>query len=227
MIIPVLDIKNGIAVSGKSGKRKTYKPLKTIFHESSNPYKIAKSLRQAGASRIYMADLDSIEKIGSNFEIIEKINKIIPVMLDSGVNNTQMAREALKIADKIIVATETLKDIKDLDGILNTMDKEKIIISVDIKDGEIFGKYAKFDFEIFTQKIIELNPDEIIILDISRVGTEKGVDMKLMKRFKGVGTSVIVGGGIKESDIDILHKLGIKKFLVGSALHNGKLPPEF
>lgn len=227
MIIPVLDIKNGVAVSGKSGKRKSYKPLKTIFHESSNPYKIAKALRSVGASRIYIADLDAIEKIGSNFDVIKKINKIIPVMLDSGVNNTQMAMEALKIADKIIVATETLKDIEDLNGILNTMDKEKIIISVDIKDGEIFGKYAKFDFESFIQKIIELKPDEIIILDISRVGTEKGVDLKLMKKFKGVGTSVIVGGGVTESDIDILHKLGINKFLVGSALHNGKLSPEF
>ena len=31
MIIPVMDFKNGIAVSGKSGNRETYNPLKTVF----------------------------------------------------------------------------------------------------------------------------------------------------------------------------------------------------
>ena len=58
MIIPVLDLKNGIAVSGKSGKRDTYKPLMTVFHKSASPQEIAKSLKDGCAVRIYIADLD-------------------------------------------------------------------------------------------------------------------------------------------------------------------------
>ena len=79
MIIPVLDIKDGIAVSGKSGKRETYAPLKTIFSTSSSPSKIAEALSDAGARRMYIADLDAIEGKGSNLDVIRKINKYISV----------------------------------------------------------------------------------------------------------------------------------------------------
>ncbi|MDI6655580.1 MAG: HisA/HisF family protein, partial [Candidatus Hydrothermarchaeota archaeon] len=36
-IIPVLDIMHGKAVSGKSGERKKYQELKTVFASSPDP----------------------------------------------------------------------------------------------------------------------------------------------------------------------------------------------
>lgn len=224
MIIPVLDIKDGVAVSGKSGKRETYKPLKTIFCKSSNPYEIAKSLKAAGALRIYIADLDAIDRTGSNFGIVDKINKKIPVMLDAGASSIRDVTEHLKIADKVIIATETLKNIKDLDGIFGTLDRDNIILSVDIMDNKIFSKHANFDFKKLISKIDEISPQEIIILDISRVGTEKGVNLELIEKFMRLRTSIIIGGGITRRDVKILDEFGVDKFLVGSALHRGELP---
>ncbi|MGB9978299.1 HisA/HisF family protein [Methanobacterium sp.] len=221
MIIPVLDIKNGMAVSGKSGKRETYKPLKTVFHKSASPEEIAKSLQNAGAVRIYIADLDSIENRESNFDIIKKVNKYIPVMLDSGAKNIYDVKKALEVADKAIIATETLENIDDLNNIFDKIDKNRLIISIDIKDGEIFSKYLNIDANNFINKIEELNSQEVILLDISQVGTEKGINEKLIKKF--LRLPLIIGGGITSSDIKKLEKLGINKFLVGSALHNGKL----
>ena len=87
MIIPVLDLKNGEAVSGKSGMRKTYTPLKTVFHNSSDPVAITQALKDEGYKRIYIADLDAINGSGSNLQIVGEINNILPVMLDSGVNS--------------------------------------------------------------------------------------------------------------------------------------------
>ena len=221
MIIPVLDLKNGIAVSGKSGKRETYKPLKTVFHKSASPEEIAKSLRDAGAVRTYIADLDSIENRGSNFGVICKINKHIPVMLDCGAKNVSDVGKSLEVADKVIIATETLKNIGDLDSIFDKFDKNRLIISIDIKEGKIFSKYLNIDEKDFIQKIEELNPPEVILLDISQVGTEKGVNEKLIKKF--LKLPLIIGGGITSADINKLEKQGINKFLVGSALHNGKI----
>ena len=222
MIIPVLDLKNGIAVSGKSGKRESYKPLETVFHKSASPEGIGKSLSDAGAVRIYIADLDSIENKKSNFEVIQKVNKNISVMLDCGARNVFDVKKALEVADKVIIATETLKDIDDLNDIFDNFDKNRLVISIDIKDNEIFSKSLNIDIKEFIRKIKELNPSEVILLDISQVGTERGVNYELIRKF--LELPLIIGGGITSSDIKRLEKLGINKFLVGSALHNGKLP---
>lgn len=223
MIIPVLDLKNGTAVSGKSGKRETYTPLDTVFHDSSSPLKIAKALSKAGASRIYIADLDAIEGKGSNFQLIKNINDHISVMLDCGASNIEGVKIALEAADKVIVATETLKNIEDMDQIFNSFLEDKLIISIDIKNRKLFSKYLKISLEELIQKIKEINPQEVILLDISKVGSESGVNMDLIKKISSIGGSLIIGGGIRDEDIIQLEKAGLNKFLVGSALHKGKL----
>jgi phosphoribosylformimino-5-aminoimidazole carboxamide ribotide isomerase len=223
MIIPVLDLKNGTAVSGKSGEREMYKPLKTIFHNSSSPLKITNALSDAGASRIYIADLDAIECKGSNFQIVKDINQHISVMLDCGASNIEDVEKALEAADKVIVATETLKNIEDLTQIFNRFPKDKIIISIDIKNGKIYSKYLKINSDELIEKINELNPLEVILLDISKVGSESGFDEELLRKFDQVGESLIIGGGITERDIIQLEKAGLNKFLVGTALHKGIL----
>jgi len=224
MIIPVLDLKNREAVSGKSGKRETYKPLETVFHKSSSPQEIAKSLSDAGAVRMYIADLDAIENGKSNFDVVNEVNKHVSVMLDSGASNAFEVEKALEVADKVIIATETLKDMDDLNSIFHNLDRNRLIISIDIKEGKIFSKNLNIDLEDFTEKIKELNPPEVILLDISKVGTETGVNEELIKKFLKIPSSLIIGGGITSSDIKKLEGIGINKFLVGSALHNGKLP---
>jgi len=227
MIIPVLDLKNGTAVSGKSGNRETYKPLKTVFHDSSSPLKIAMSLSHAGASRIYIADLDSIEGKGSNFEIVKNINEHISVMLDCGASNIEEVGKALEAADKVIVATETLKNIEDLNHIFNSFPKDKLIISIDVKNGKLFSKYLKLSLEELITKIKEIDPPEVILLDITKVGSESGVNTELIDKINEIQELVIIGGGMTEKDILQLKNRGINKFLVGSALHNGKLNTKF
>lgn len=227
MIIPVLDISNGIAVSGKSGKRETYKPLQSVFNNSANPLKIAKALKKEGVERMYIADLDAIENKGNNFNIIKEVNNIIPVILDSGANNVYKTKKALEVANKVIIATETLEDIDYLFEIFEKYDKERIILSIDIKDNEIFSKHLDISLKELIKKIDEIKPLEVILLDISRVGTEKGVNHELINQFLKFSTSLIIGGGITDKNIKELEKLGLNKFLVGSVLHNGKLSAKF
>ncbi|WP_424714050.1 HisA/HisF family protein [Methanobacterium sp.] len=223
MIIPVIDIKNGEAVSGKSGKRETYTPLKTVFNKSSEPIAIARELKKFGFSRIYIADLDAIEGKSSNLQIAREINKIIPVMFDSGIKNSIGIQKILKSVDKVIVATETIENFDEIELIFSTFPKQNLILSIDIKDGNILGKHIKADFKDIIEKIEEINPIEVILLDISRVGTENGVDQELINSFIGLDTDLILGGGITLEDITKLQSLGLENFLVGTALHSGSL----
>ncbi len=223
MIIPVIDIKNGEAVSGKSGNRETYTPLKTVFTKSSDPITIAHELKKFGFSRIYIADLDAIEGNNSNLKIAGEINKIIPVMFDSGIKNISGVQKILDKVDKVIIATETIENFDDIELIFSSFPKQNLVLSVDIKDGNVLGKHIKVDFEDVLKKIKEINPFEVILLDISRVGTENGVDHELIKSFIGLDTDIILGGGITLTDITDLQSLGLKYFLVGTALHLGCL----
>ncbi|MDI6645127.1 MAG: HisA/HisF family protein [Methanobacteriaceae archaeon] len=223
MIIPVLDLKDGIAVSGKAGKRDTYQPLQTVFNENPDPMKIAEALKNKGATRIYIADLDSIERVGDNSWLIKEINKILPVMLDCGASKIIEVQEALKIADFVIVATETLKELKDLDKIFQNFLKNRIIVSIDLLDGKIYSKYLKIDLEILMKKLDKIRPEEIILLDISRVGSERGFDSELINSFTIPEVSIILGGGIRPQDVNILNKKGLNKFLIGTALHKGEI----
>jgi len=223
MIIPVLDLKGGIAVSGKAGKRDTYQPLQTVFYKNPDPLKIAEALKNSGASRIYIADLDSIGEVGDNFSVIKEVNNILPVMLDCGASTVLDVEDALKIADFAIVATETLKDLEDLDEIFDNHSKNEIIVSIDLKEGNIYSKYLKINFEIFMQKLTNISPREIILLDISRVGSESGFDSELINTFKIPEVSIILGGGIRAQDITSLGKRGVNNFLIGTALHKGEI----
>lgn len=227
VIIPVLDIKEGLAVSGKSGNRETYQPLQTVFHRSSDPVEIAGSLRSAGAAEMYIADLDAIEKKGSNLDIVGEINQIIPVMLDCGASDLDSVTEALQVADKVIVATETLKRLEDLYEIFSRFDGEQIVISIDVLHNKVLSKYMDLDFSILRANLVKLQPSQIILLDISNVGTEGGVNWDLINEFSGLESSFILGGGIIEEDMGELGKRGVAEVLVGTALHNGQIKPIF
>lgn len=223
MIIPTLDLKNGEAVSGKSGLRNTYKPLKTIFHSSSDPVTITQALKDKGYEYVYIADLDAINRTGSNLEIVSEINNILPVMLDAGIASSKDAKKTLKIVDKVIIATETLESLDDLNIIFSESLKKDLILSVDIKDKQILGKHIKAEFNDIINKIQKIKPLKIILLDISRVGTSKGFDYTLINGFNNIKSELILGGGITVQDIKELTILGVNNFLVGTALHKGIL----
>lgn len=221
--VPVLDLKNGQAVSGKSGMRDTYTPLNTVFAPSANPVEIANGLKLNGASELYIADLDLIESNGHNINDVKMVNTIIPVMLDAGVKNLESFEFFLDYAYKIIVPTETIESIEELEKIFEKYPKERIVVSVDVKDNELFSKNLDITLKEFKEILINLNPSEIILLDITGVGTEKGYNENLLDQFNDLKDKLIIAGGLNKDSIVELEKIGIKKVLVGTALHSGEI----
>ncbi|WP_297980116.1 HisA/HisF family protein [uncultured Methanobrevibacter sp.] len=223
-IIPVIDLMNSVAVSGKSGNRETYTPLQTIYASSSDPVEIASSLKRSNAKEMYIADLDLIERNGNhNIYKIKEVNTILPVILDVGVDNLETFEFMLDFAYKIIVATETLDSIEELEKIFEKYPKERIIVSVDVKNNELLCKNMDMDLEGFKDVLRRIDPNEIILLDISSVGTEAGYNKQLLESFAEFKDKIILGGGITKDELDAISDLGIKKALVGTALHKGEI----
>ena len=221
--IPVIDLKQGNAVSGKSGMRDTYQPLKTVFAPSSNPIDIANGLKLNGADEMYIADLDLIESKGHNINDIKLINTVIQVMFDGGVKNLKSFEFFLDYAYKIIVPTETLESIEEMEKIFEKYPKERIVVSIDVKNNELLAKNLDLNLSEFKEILKKLNPNEIILLDISGVGTEKGYNKKLLDEFVDFKDKLIVAGGLNKDSLIELESLGITKVLIGTSLHSGEV----
>lgn len=214
-IIPVLDIMRGKAVHGKGGNRENYKPLKTVLCDSSDPIEVARRYREEGADKIYIADLDAIMKEGNNFHIIGKIDGY--KILDGGISSKLELEElkALNICDKIVLGTETLRD-------LDLLDDEEIILSLDFKGGKLLNP-ENYTLEEILNRLDSSIP--VIVLDISSVGTQRGINWNLVEKIiKKVENPIYVGGGVKdERDLQRCYDLGIEGVLIGTGIHRGTL----
>lgn len=221
--IPVIDLKQHQAVSGKSGMRDTYQPLNTVFALSSDPVEIAQGLKLNGADEMYIADLDLIESQGHNINDIKMVNTIMPVMFDGGVKNCEAFEFFLDYAFKVIVPTETLESIDEMEKIFEKYPKERIVVSIDTKNSELLAKNFDMSLSEFKDILIRLDPNEIILLDISGVGTEKGYNKKLLDEFAELKDKLIIAGGLNKDSLGELESLGIKKVLMGTSLHSGEV----
>jgi phosphoribosylformimino-5-aminoimidazole carboxamide ribotide isomerase len=231
-IIPVIDVLGGKAVQAIRGERQKYQPLKTILASSSDPKDVALAFQEYfGFDELYIADLDAIQGSGSNLEVIKKIHNStdLKIMVDAGVNNPRNAWQILEAgAEKVIIATETLTSIKQLEECVKTIGKQKTVGSLDYKQGKILTK---------SQEIAKLTPvkaaetfekkgaGEIIFLELSRVGTLQGSEAKTLEEIiKKISIPVLAGGGINSiQEIISLQKIGAAGVLIATALHKRKI----
>ena len=221
--IPVIDLKQHQAVSGKSGMRDTYQPLRTVFAPSSNPVEIAQGIKLNGADEMYIAVLDLIESSGHNISEIKLVNTILPGMFDGGVKNCESFDFFLDYAYKIIVPTETIESIEEMEKIFEKYPKERIVVSIDVKNNELYSKNLDLNLSEFKKILKKLDPNEIILLDITGVGTEKGYNQKLLDEFEDMKEKLIIAGGLNKESIGELDSQGIKKILIGTSLHSGEV----
>jgi phosphoribosylformimino-5-aminoimidazole carboxamide ribotide isomerase len=215
-VIPVLDIMNSLVVHAIAGRREKYKPLRrSVLSDKPDPYSILTSLKNMGFTSVYIADLDAIMERGDNSNVIQ-----VALMLNFKVL-ADVGRRGLRLLDTdriaYVIGTEYTKYPDEI-GLLSGR-----VISLDMYGDEVmFSNTRKKLNELFDiLKTIEFK--KILVIDLSRVGTETGVNRvvisELAKIFPG---KLIVGGGVRdENDIVYLKNLGVVGVLVATAIHKG------
>ena len=123
----------------------------------------------------------------------------------------------------MIVPTETLESIEEMEKIFEKYPKERIVVSIDTKNSELLAKHLDVSLSELKEILIRLDPNEIILLDITGVGTEKGYNKKLLDEFGELKDKLIIAGGLNKDSLVELESLGIKKVLIGTSLHSGEV----
>jgi len=218
-IIPVIDIMDGIAVGAKGGDRDEYKPLESVICDSSDPVEITLSYGRHGFGEIYVADLDGILNDNPNVGLLKDITykTSLKIMADIGIWDS----DRLKILSRItpVIATETFSSLNLLEI------PQEFILSLDTRDGELICE-MNMSLDRFIDVVIRESRriNNIILLDLARVGMSKGPNLDLCRHVieKIPGRNIIYGGGIRNlRDIDSLIQIGVSRVLIGRLIHEG------
>ncbi len=227
-IIFVLDIYNRTVVHAQGGNRQKYLPIhkSSVFCNSSKPLAV---IVAAKPKEVYIADLNILQGTGThdmNFKDILAVSKKVRTMLDPGISSLPGVNEALSLASRVVLGTETAS----LDTISNIALKfpGRVNVSIDIKNRRILTQDPDLpDDPIELIGLLnEMAIHDIIILDMDKVGTSIGVDTQFLSIIADNSRhDVLLGGGVKDmNDIDILKSIGLKGARVATALHNGTIP---
>jgi len=233
-IIPVIDVFGGIAVHAVRGIRRNYQPLKSILSASSDPLDVASSLKAFGFSELYVADLDAISGGTVNSSLLKHIvnETELKLMVDAGVSNLERGREVRDCGvSKVIIGTETLPNISFVAEAIEALGFERVVVSLDLMGDKVLSGFdlGKLAEPItFLHELETLGVSQIIVLDLSKVGSRDGTNLAVVKKvLRHIKIDVFVGGGVRDiTDLIELKSLGVSAVLVATALHSGKISPE-
>ena len=234
-IIPVIDILDGIVVHAVRGRRKEYHPLESVLCASTDPVDVARALKRLGFAEMYVADLDAITGGGhTNFPVFQRIadETGFELMVDAGITDLVRAQRVLEsCVSKVIIGTETLGSIGFVAEAVEFFGSEKIVVSLDLMGDMVLSK-LEFDGSkepvVLLREFQEMGVDQIIVLDLARVGSVEGVNLPVLKRMLMDHTvKVLVGGGVRDiKDLVELKNMGVSGALLATALHSGRITLE-
>lgn len=228
-IVPVLDLKDQVAVHAVRGDRTTYAPVKSVLAPSAEPLALAQAFqRRLGLSECYVADLDAIARRGDHGPVIRAIADAgLGVWLDAGVSTAAQARAAQALGvRRVIVGTETLPDAHDLSAIVGVLPAPPVL-SLDLRQGKLLGgspAVQALDPVEMARLAWNAGIRTVIVLDLARVGAGGGAEtsVALWIRRALPEAEIFIGGGVRHGeDLRSLAAQGFDGALVATALHTG------
>jgi len=229
IIFPAIDIKDGKCVrlvKGDFNKMTSYK---------ESPFEQAKIYFENGFSNIHIVDLDgALHGKSSNSKTVKEIlkNFKIKIQIGGGVRTIDDIDNWIKRGvDKVIVGTAAIENKNFLREACKKF-KNKIALSLDVKDGFIFLSGWKKQTNIlavdFLKEIQNIGVSRIIYTDINKDGTKKGPNIEdTIELSNKVKVPFIISGGISSIEdikkIKSLNHPNIEGVIVGKSIYDGDI----
>ena len=224
-VIPAIDLMEGQVVRLFKGDPKQ----KTVY--SNDPVEIAKKWASDGADILHIVDLDATLGLGSNLEIIKKMSNAvsIPVEIAGGLRTESVILDVVNFCQRVVVGTLAFKDKKLLQNLLQSLGPDRIVISVDHKDGDIvihgWQDNTGVDLIDAIHEFLDMGFTEFLLTNVSRDGTMMGPDLKFLEQACNLSNAnVIASGGISNlkdvKDVKTKNPFGV---ILGKALYENKI----
>jgi uncharacterized protein related to proFAR isomerase len=222
-VIPVIDVRHGVAVAAVRGERAAYQPLATPLAEGCDPLAVARGYARLFTFPIlYLADLDGIEGRGADGSLPEALCAAVPgvrVWVDNGAHPSKVARRmggSTRVTQ--VIGTESLEGEADIDA-LRVLPSDSYVLSLDFRGDGFIGPPLVLHEPLYW-------PRNIIVMTLGRVGSGAGPDFERVAGIvaRAQGRRIYAAGGVRNrADIEALHNAGAVGALVATALHSGKI----
>ena len=216
-LIPVIDLKAGLAVHAQKGLRHLYRPSATFGDGRGTPSSVIEAyLSLAPFRTVYIADLDALSGQDPQWDLVESLAENFPELrfwVDAGgrILPTERSGQVTRI-----VGSESLPL-----GLERPLNGEEIL-SLDYRGNDFLGAKTLLDEP-------EKWPERIILMSLSCVGASDGPDWNRLRwlREKYPDRRLFAAGGIRhEEDLKQLSDLKVAGALIATALHRGALNRE-
>jgi phosphoribosylformimino-5-aminoimidazole carboxamide ribotide isomerase len=220
-VVPVIDLKAGDVVHARGGRRDEYRPIETPLSSSSKPLDVvAGLLRLFPFRRIYVADLDAIERVGDHASVLAGLAERWPELefwVDNGIGDADQARRWLAECSASLVIGSESQSSPEL--VRSLRQDPRIVLSLDFR-GDLFQGPPPILADA------DHWPSRVIAMTLAQVGSGAGPDVSRIEEIavQGAGRQVYAAGGVRDAhDLRSAARAGAAGALVATALHAGAL----
>lgn len=223
-VIPVLDLQGDLVVLADGRERGHYRPISTPLCNDPDPTEVVAAFLAVHPFReFYLADLDAIERTGSNTECVKRLAHSRPdveFLLDAGINNASQLAPFKDTANcRFVIGSESLLTMSDYENLKLSTQLDEHILSLDRKNGAELGAPGLIDDA-------KAWPRTVISMDLAQVGQNKGPGFARLDaiRARRPDVRLIAAGGIRNlEDLIALDEAGVDAALVATALHQKQI----
>jgi len=220
-LIPSMDLLEGRIVRLRHGDRKQ------VTHYDLSPEVWIERLVEAGSSRIHIVDLDGAfgEARQPVFHAYPKRWPGVRFQTGGGLRSREAVQGAIDLGFDAVVGTLAVEKPNSIAG----LDPEKVILALDMKNGEIVTRgwvqSAGRSTEAICGELKALGFHIALVTDVGRDGTMEGPGVEAIGKVAALGFEVQASGGLRSLvDLEGLKNIsGVTGAISGKALLDGAL----
>lgn len=229
VIYPAIDLYDGACIRLKKGdfsQKKIY---------DTDPVKVAQAFMASGAQQLHVVDLNGAETDNNaNYDTVKRIVEAVdmPVQVGGGIRSLASAQKYLELGvDRVIIGTKAVEDPNFLRALLQ-MYKERVVVSVDGRDGYVAINGWKDLLDVtmldFIGDLVEMGVTRILCTDINRDGLLQGSNVELYQAIQECySIELIASGGVSSlEEVERLKSYGVYGAIIGKALYEGRISLE-
>jgi phosphoribosylformimino-5-aminoimidazole carboxamide ribotide isomerase len=230
-VIPVIDLKGGVAVHAVRGDRERYRPVRSVIADGSDPVRLARAMRERlGLDELYVADLDAIAGGTGTPDVVASLARDARVMVDAGTATATAIARLLDLGvARVVIGTESLPGVDAFRRLRSELPDAPLVLSVDLRGGSLLSpdrELAALGAADALARLVDAGAREAIVLDLLRVGSGEGPDVPLIGELHArlPEVQLLAGGGVRDAgDLGALAEAGAAGALVATALHGGAI----
>jgi len=162
------------------------------------------------ANDILMMDLAGIAEGKPNFRALrDLVKKKYGVWLDLGIRSDQDIFDAFSVEIyRAMADTSLVSSMHHFEELYALSDK--CVPCIQIKGEVVWQRRLPglMQARDVIGRLESIGFEEIAIMDLDRLGTRKGVSPELIEGLKGLGSNLLIGGGVIEADMKVIEEAG-------------------